>query len=60
MQSARGGPAGSGSPFTGGCDFSAHADSLIWSAGGQTLDCSADLDDAQVGGDGNLGSTASS
>jgi hypothetical protein len=41
-----GGPAGSGSPFTGGCDISLHASNVTVIAGGQTLDCQMDMIDA--------------
>jgi len=50
-----GGPAGSGNPFTGGCDVTAHSDSSILTASGQTLDCVVDILDAQVSGDGDIG-----
>jgi hypothetical protein len=56
--SLSGGPAGSGNPFTGGCDVTAHSDHSILSAGGQTLDCEVDITDAQVGGAGAIGINA--
>jgi hypothetical protein len=50
-----GGPAGSGNPFTGGCAVTAHSNSSVLVAGGQTLDCVVDITDARVSGDGDIG-----
>jgi hypothetical protein len=53
--SLSGGPAGSGNPFTGGCDVTAHSNSSVLTAGGQVLDCQVDITDAQVSGAGAIG-----
>jgi hypothetical protein len=57
--SLSGGPAGSGNPFTGGCDVTAHSDSSILTVPGQPpLDCAVDITDAQVSGAGAIGINA--
>jgi hypothetical protein len=54
--SLSGGPAGSGNPFTGGCDVTAHSNSSILTAPDMTqLDCQVDITDAQVSGAGAIG-----
>jgi hypothetical protein len=50
-----GGPVGSGNPFAGGCDFSAHANNWTLTAGSQTLNCQMEIADAQIAGDGEIG-----
>jgi hypothetical protein len=54
--SLSGGPAGSGNPFTGGCDVTAHSDSsILTSPDMDVLDCQVDITDAQVSGAGAIG-----